>query len=395
MTQNTSNRNEFYITQDVEAYTDSVDNLMDDLFGDVESTLHVDSKKQRHARGAKLNPVSSVSDSLSPNNPTALNNYANSSSADMVAISRLESELIAKDTVSITKLNMADISLPPISKQDVLWIQPYVMREPEPPSSSVTAEPELKVAKYSLFDRLLLVAACSSALVAAVMWTVNHGIWLGRQSVSITSIVNEDQQKNKAFAEEIKRMFADISNKNRAIASTPNLVGAVSNTIPIMAAPVMGNALPIGANPLMNMQQPMYVPVYQPPNLANSGVNGANLPAPLALPPANPNGGIDVNANSTKGNNIVSNSNTSSPNASSPAATPVIVTAPPSSYTLIGVLDLGDRSTAMFDINGSVQSIGLNKAVGNSGWILSRVSQQEITLKKGKATKSVFVGQKF
>jgi hypothetical protein len=62
---------------------------------------------------------------------------------------------------------------------------------------------------------------------------------------------------------------------------------------------------------------------------------------------------------------------------------------------LIGVLDLGDRSTAMLDINGSVQSIGLGKAINNTGWVLSRVSQQEIILKRGKETKTIFVGQKF
>ena len=69
--------------------------------------------------------------------------------------------------------------------------------------------------------------------------------------------------------------------------------------------------------------------------------------------------------------------------------------APMPSYTLIGVLDLGDRSTAMFDINGSVQSIRVGKAISNDGWVLSRVSQQEITLKRGKETKTVLVGQKF
>ncbi len=49
----------------------------------------------------------------------------------------------------------------------------------------------------------------------------------------------------------------------------------------------------------------------------------------------------------------------------------------------------------MLDMNGSVHSVGLGKAIGSSGWVLSRVSQQEIILKRGKETKSVFVGQKF
>jgi Tfp pilus assembly protein PilP len=65
------------------------------------------------------------------------------------------------------------------------------------------------------------------------------------------------------------------------------------------------------------------------------------------------------------------------------------------SYTLIGVLDLGDRSTAMFDMNGSVQSVGLGKVIGNTGWTLARVSQQEVVAKRGKETKTIFVGQKF
>ena len=42
-----TDKNQFYVTQDVDVYTDDVDNLMDDLFGDVESTLHVDCAKQR------------------------------------------------------------------------------------------------------------------------------------------------------------------------------------------------------------------------------------------------------------------------------------------------------------------------------------------------------------
>lgn len=49
----------------------------------------------------------------------------------------------------------------------------------------------------------------------------------------------------------------------------------------------------------------------------------------------------------------------------------------------------------MLDMNGSVLSIGLGKAIGNTGWALSRVSQQEITLKRGKETKTIFVGQRF
>lgn len=299
----------------------------------------------------------------------------------MVALSRFEPaerEMpTSKDTINITKLNVADIALPPISKEDVLWIQPYIMRNPELTSDFSPTIVEPVVSKYNLTDRLLLVFACSSALIAAVMWTINHGIWLGRQSVTATQGSPKGTPDNKAFGEEVKRMLAEVANKNRAIATNPN---SASN-IALMTAPLLSTMpLPSGANNPFGIQQPMYVPVYQPPTMNG----GNNLPSPLALPPATANNTIDVsNSAAIARQNPVSNQNQS---FTSPVA---------ASYTLIGVLDLGERSTAMFDMNGSVQSIGLGKAVSNTGWYVSRISQQEITIKRGKETKTVFVGQKF
>jgi hypothetical protein len=369
----TNSAEQLYVTQDVDAYTDNVDHLMDDLFGDVESTLHVDYAKQRSLK--------SKSSQTKPNQTSAPYASVKSSSSDIVAIPKLDTSekdlSTSKDTVSITKLNLADIALPPISKQDVLWIQPYIMRNPEPTSNLPPTPPELVVPKYNLIDRFLLVFACSSALIAAVMWTVNHGIWLGRQSVNVAQVSAKDTGSNKAFGEEIRRMLSEVVDKNRAIANANNTIGS---SMPIMAAPLIGNMpLSAGSNPFANgMQQPMYVPVYQPPSLSNSG----NAPSPLALPPATANNSVDV------GNSAI----TSKPNV---AVSPQFTAAPAPSYTLIGVLDLGDRSTAMLDINGSVQSIGLGKAINNTGWVLSRVSQQEIILKRGQETKTIFVGQKF
>ena len=372
--QYTNNKEQFYITEDVDAYTDNVDHLMDDLFGDVESTLHVDYAKQRSLKQkngqGKQNKISAPYASV------------NSSSSDMVAISRIDSAerdiSTSKDTVSITTLNLADIALPPISKQDVLWIQPYIMRNPEPPSNVPPLDFVPVVQKSNLLERVLLVAACSSALIAAVMWTINHGIWLGKQSVSVKQVNSQNISDSKSFGEEIRRMLAEVTNKNRAIATNPN--GTIGSNIALMSAPLLSNMpLPVGANnPFGNvLQQPMYVPVYQPPAL-----NGTNVPSPLALPPVTSNNVLDVS--------------NAAPNARQNQNPPLIqAAAPVPSYTLIGVLDLGDRSTAMFDINGSVQSIGVGKGIGNAGWILSRVSQQEITLKRGKEIKTVFVGQKF
>jgi len=379
---NSDQKEQLYITQDVDAYNDNVDHLMDDLFGEVETTLHVDYVKQRSLKqknGQSQQPRISA--------PYA---SINSSSSDMVAFTRVDPDqrdtLTFKDTVSITKLNLADISLPPISKQDVLWIQPYITRNPEPPSnipptdSGTVAQPHNLLDRNNLLDRILLVATCSSALIAAVMWTINHRIWIGKQSVSVAQVTPKNTSENKTFGEEIRRMLSEVVDKNRPIATNLN---GVSSTIPLLTSPLLGNMqLPVGTNnPLVNgLQSPMYVPVYQPPAL-----NGTNAPSPLALPPMTSNNAIDVAKSPI----------TTRQNA--PTSTQVAAAPAPSypSYILIGVLDLGDRSTAMLDMNGSVLSIGLGKAIGNTGWSLSRVSQQEITLKRGKETKTILVGQRF
>lgn len=240
--QYTDSKEQLYITQDVDAYNDNVDHLMDDLFGEVETTLHVDYVKQRSLK--QKNGQSQQSRISAP--------YAsvNSSSSDMVALARIDPDerdiSTSKDTVSITKLNLADISLPPISKQDVLWIQPYIMRNPEPPSNFAPTDPEPIVSRYKLLDRVLLVAACSSALIAAIMWTINHGIWIGKQSVSVAQVNSKNTSETKTFGEEIRRMLSEVVDKNRAIASNLN---GTSSTIPLLTSPLLGAMpLPVGTN---------------------------------------------------------------------------------------------------------------------------------------------------
>jgi Tfp pilus assembly protein PilP len=83
------------------------------------------------------------------------------------------------------------------------------------------------------------------------------------------------------------------------------------------------------------------------------------------------------------------------PVETAPPATTETVSAPEPSYTLVGVLSFGDRSSAMFEFAGTVQSVSLGKPVGNTGWILSKVQQRDVILKRNNETKSLVIGQKF
>lgn len=125
---------------------------------------------------------------------------------------------------------------------------------------------------------------------------------------------------------------------------------------------------PEETNPAIPPVKPIYIPIYQAPVQTSGQTNPVepeSKPVPVSQPPQ------------------------------AKESSPTRLTSPKGNYTLVGVLDLGDRSTAMFDIDGSVQSIQVGNPVADSGWQLSRVGSQEVFLKKGSQNATVAVGQKF
>ena len=69
--------------------------------------------------------------------------------------------------------------------------------------------------------------------------------------------------------------------------------------------------------------------------------------------------------------------------------------APVANHTLVGLLELGDRSAALFDVSGVTQRITVGEAIGASGWILVSVANQEAVIRRNGEVRSVYVGQKF
>lgn len=76
-------------------------------------------------------------------------------------------------------------------------------------------------------------------------------------------------------------------------------------------------------------------------------------------------------------------------------APPVTSSAQTSAHTLVGVLELGDRSAALFEVDGVARRIYVGESIGASGWTLAEIKNQEAVIRKGGDVRSVFVGQKF
>lgn len=138
------------------------------------------------------------------------------------------------------------------------------------------------------------------------------------------------------------------------------------------------------ASPSPTVVERVYVPVYPSAQLPTvpSPVAGSS-PSPAGVTP-NPS-----NRSTTK---------TETP-AAVPSPIPSVTTVPNiaavTAHALVGVLELGDRSAALFEVNGTPQRVEIGEQIGTSGWSLVSISNQEAIVRRNGEVRSIYVGQKF
>ncbi|MBD2128675.1 hypothetical protein NDI39_14140 [Microcoleus sp. ZQ-A2] len=100
-----------------------------------------------------------------------------------------------------------------------------------------------------------------------------------------------------------------------------------------------------------------------------------------------------------------------SPQAAAPRALPALPPLPPSvivptapvtqlptsasKHTLVGVLEQGERSAALFNAAGVTRYIFVGEAIGDSGWTLVSIANQEAVIRRNGEVRSVYAGQSF
>lgn len=77
------------------------------------------------------------------------------------------------------------------------------------------------------------------------------------------------------------------------------------------------------------------------------------------------------------------------PGASTPSPSPGVI------HRLVGVLELGDRSAALFEVNGIPQRVYIGEAIGSAGWSLVSVSREEVRMRRNGEVRSLYIGQQF
>ncbi len=347
--------------------------------------------------------------------------------------SRLPSQPVQPEFVSLKSIKVPQIILPPMPRQ-------------EEEDGEKLRDASVKKSSLSL-DRILLIAAFSSLFITLLLWLATRG-GFGRLfapepvAVSPEPVLDAKTKADIQFSNYIERALTNFEQQNQQTPLglpllPPPVPNATLPTLPVPGTPPVANVAPVmdtnnlvaainrvaGAiqdasnqtaslsqqvmNSLAKGQQPA-PPAPTAPTAVPGGRGSGAVPAPTPKttaqtpkPQAQPKPATtsEVAPAAPQSREVVPESSPVPPPPAvteTPVEQPTIANqAPATVHTLVGILELGDRSAALFEINGVARRIYVGETVGASGWSLVEVVNQEAVIRRNGEVKTIFVGQQF
>jgi len=352
--------------------------VLDDMFDEPSLDLDSEAPSQEY----RADGVDLVGDDTLP-----MDYYANSLMDDLFAeVDRmLEGGSLPSETpappevVSLQPIAIPRLNLPSMRLQSELALvesEAALATQPDDREAIATLEP---FAESRGIDRWLLAAVCASAIASAVSWLVFFRPVAPPIAPTSTELPPADQQ----FLSYVQRALDRIDSRTVASRTTASPSTALPSVAVASSVPAPGASPPV--------LERVYVPVYQPPQTLYP-------PAPIApvavapVAPAPPSVAIAPTApRSTVPQPVAP----AAPQPAAPAPVAVAPAAPTTPHLLLGLMQLGDRSAALFEVNGAAQRIYIGESIGSSGWTLVSVSNQEAVIRRNGEVRSIFVGQQF
>jgi hypothetical protein len=343
-------------------------------------------------------------------------------------------EPMAPEFVALKSISVPQIVLSPLAPEPQRG-----EKDVEAIARQVALETTKKQQSKQSFDRILLGAACGSLLLVLGLWLASRSGLLrlrpapAPETPAASGVTAPDTQ----FVEYVQRSLEVIEQK-KAPQPNPQLAGvpgvATPGTLPsisISGAPPATAGLSTAVNRIADALEQAgaqpgapapQVVVIPPP--AQVTVAPA---APVAGDPAAPQtGSVSPSPTAPASGRAIAAAGARTPLAASPTpsespqpkilaretepapapsaqqsapapeqSAPAVSSAPTSAHTLVGILELGDRSAALFEVDGVARRIYVGESIGSSGWTLAEIKNQEAVIRKGGDVRSVFVGQKF
>ena len=346
-------------------------------------------------------------------------------------------EPMAPEFVALKSISVPQIVLSPLAPEPQRG-----EKDVEAIARQVALETTKKQQSKQSFDRILLGAACGSLLLVMGLWLASRSglVRLPAAPAPETPAASGVTAPDTLFVEYVQRSLEAIEQKkppqpNPQLAGVPGV--ATPGTLPsisISGAPPATAGLSTAVNRIADALEqagaqpgapaPQVVVIPPPAQVTVApAAPVAGVPAAPAAPqtgsvspsPTAPASGRAIAAAGTRTPPATSASPSESPQpkilaretepAPAPSAqqsapapeqsAPAVSSAPTSAHTLVGILELGDRSAALFEVDGVARRIYVGESIGASGWTLAEIKNQEAVIRKGGDVRSVFVGQKF
>lgn len=308
------------------------DSLMDELFEDVDRILE------------GVVPSDLADPATDPGSDLAVVEH---SQPTVTPATSLQAELDAATDLAIAP--DADLDTLPPSE-----LEPFLEGQSEEQDESIPQP-------LSVFDRLLLLAAAVSVVATVVLGFMLERTWRQAQNPAapvLTSAQIAEMERKEAFLDYMQDSLEAID-RRASQAQVPDAPDAMP-TLTIPGSP---------ANSQTVLER-VYVPVYQTPPIAGAPQTG--VPQISSAPPS-----------------------TAATAPATPAPSAPVAAAPTTAYTLVGILDLGDRSAALVNIDGTTQRFQVGESIGASGWTLVSIENQEAVIRRNGEVRSIYVGQVF
>ncbi|MGL5059971.1 MAG: hypothetical protein ACRC62_08305 [Microcoleus sp.] len=342
------------------------------------------------------------------------------------------------------------VALKQISVPQIILSQPALTAAPakdvEAIARQVALETTQKHQSKQSFDKMLLGAAFGSLLLVLGLWLASRSGLVRLPEVAATSATTTEAAKaqpDTEFVEYVQRSLEAIEQRKPAQVN-PQLPGVPGSVAPgslpniqISGAPPANAGLSSAVNRIADAieqaatqpgapapqvvilppaQAPAQAPGQAPVQTATPTQTTSVSPSPTtqssgraiasAGTPAQSPAAASPSTSEAPQPRILARETESSqapaadpaPAAPQPAAAPAAPpasSAPTAAHTLVGILELGDRSAALFEIDGVARRIYVGESIGASGWTLAEIKNQEAVIRKGGDVRSVFVGQKF
>ena len=247
--------------------------------------------------------------------------------------------------------------------------------------------------KLRHLDKVLFISSCIY-LIGVVGWLLNQGLTLSIQSDR--AMVQAEHQEAKAQLDKGE----EASPKTELLpppsepAQTSQLETAPTDATQSTKQRVSVPVSPVRQIPKLEVASaPTPMPAPPPPQPLPTAIP-PKAPAPI-LSPAPEAPSPTATDSQTEAPPPEAPSTATAPPKSSPVLSSKAAVPPLINSRLVGILQLGDRSVALFALNDVTQRVKVGDRIGTSGWTLGAITDQTAEIYRDQEKRSLYVGEGF